>query len=620
MISAVILLPFLLAVELGAAENSPQILIGPNLLVSRDGDIPHVEPILAINPRDPKNLLGAAITATRPEGGMACRTYSSLDGGATWRASDFPEQVEWGGGDPLVVFTPHGTAIFVSLARGSMTDDTGRKRGGMHVYRSENGGRTWTGTVDICCSHDHPQMVVDNTLGRFAGRIYIGTLSGYPVYSVGIFRSDDDGRSFIGPVEAANGGGEIGINVVDILVLSDGTLVVPYVDFEFKPEKKPKTGRTSMNIWFKTSADGGLTFSEARRSHFIDVNLDDPFYRQGAGVPAIAADSTNGEFRDRLYMAWSDMRFGKSRILFSSSTNRGESWSEPVLLDGEIPAEARQFMPEMTVNKDGVLGVLWLDTRESVEEGFYHAYFTASLDGGESFLPRVRVSSAPSDTYGSGNLLMSPSTFAYQGALYLTFTSAAGRWPAGGDYIGLATDSSGAFRPLWPDARTGTFQLYTTDLRVDVPKTRKAEGTSPAGPPPDAPEPPTRAETSLEDKVEFVFDPTRYDGEAQTAEISVRLKNISDDAIYPPIRLEIVGFGIDREGEEVDEGKIPTVLNPDNGNTGIGASFNFDDALGNLESLAPQALTGSVVLRMKVPDPLNIPWTEFVVTGQVEQR
>ena len=100
----------------------------------------------------------------------------------------------------------------------------------------------------------------------------------------------------------------------------------------------------------------------------------------------------------------------------------------------------------------------------------------------------------------------------------------------------------------------------------------------PAGPPPAAPEPPTRVEISLEDKVELVFDPTRYDGETQTAEISLRLKNVSERTVYPPIRLEIVGFGINREGEKVDEGKIPTVLNADNGNTGSGASFHFDDA------------------------------------------
>jgi hypothetical protein len=105
-------------------------------------------------------------------------------------------------------------------------------------------------------------VVVDHTLGRFAGRIYIGTLSGYPVYTVGIFRSEYDGHTFIGPVEVASGGGEVGVIAVDPQVLSDGTL-----------------------------------------------------------------------------------------------------------LDAAIADEARRFMPEIRVNVDDVLGVLWLDTRDNKEEG-----------------------------------------------------------------------------------------------------------------------------------------------------------------------------------------------------------------------------------------------------------
>jgi len=608
----------LLIVASAVASEAPEIVMGPNILVSRDGDVSHVEPILAVNPRNPGNLVGAAITSTRPEGGMACRTYSSLDGGSTWSVSDFPDQVEFGGGDPQVVFTPHGTAIFLDLAFGSMKDDTGRDRGGMHVYRSTDGGRTWTSTVDICCSNDHPQVVVDTTLGPHAGRIYVGTLYGYPVYTVGIFRSDDDGRSFIGPVEAANGGGEIGINVVDIQILSDGAVVVPYVDFEFKPEKAPKTGWTRMNIWFTSSTDGGLTFAKGARSHAIEVNLDDPAWRQGAGVPAIAADATSGAYRDRLYLAWADMRFGAPRILFSRSLDRGHTWSEPRVLDGEVPAGSRQFMPEMTVNSSGVLGLLWLDTREHADEGLFNAYFAASLDGGDSFLPAVKVSSAPSDHDGPGNVALAPDAYSYNGKLHLSFTSAASRWPAGGDYIGLVADRTGAFWPLWPDARTGTFQLYTAKLRVVEPP--EPAPAAAAGETPPAPEPAPRVRAPLNDKVKLVFDPTRYDGETATAEIPVRLKNVSTQTIYPPIAMEVIGFGIEFDGEKVDETKIPTVVGADNGASGVGAVFSFDGALGTLGELAAGAISGPVVVKLKLADPLETPAVQLAVTGQLEQQ
>ena len=222
----------------GAEASAPKVTVGPNILVSRDGDVPHVELIVATSPRTVKNLVGAAITATRPSGGWACRAYSSTDGGATWKASEFPEQVEWGGGDPQTAFTLQGTALMVALTMNK--SDVGKDCASMHVWRSENGGVTWQPASEIPCSPswDHEQIIVDTTKGRYAGRIYIGVLYDYPVYRVGVFRSDDDGRTWIGPSEAANGGGTIGINDVTPMVLSDGTLVVPYGDFDFLPEKR----------------------------------------------------------------------------------------------------------------------------------------------------------------------------------------------------------------------------------------------------------------------------------------------------------------------------------------------------------------------------------------------
>src|SRR5829696_2135897 len=108
---AAILLAILL-ITAGAAAQQPEIIAGPNYLVSRDGDVPHAEMHIAVNPRDPANLVAASITATRPEGGWACRTYASKDGGATWAFRDFPEQVQYSGFDPQVAFTPKGTALF----------------------------------------------------------------------------------------------------------------------------------------------------------------------------------------------------------------------------------------------------------------------------------------------------------------------------------------------------------------------------------------------------------------------------------------------------------------------------------------------------------------------------
>ena len=53
----------------------------PNVRVSHDRYPDHAEPALAINPRDPHNLLGAAMDFDRsPTPG----TFVSFDGGKTW--------------------------------------------------------------------------------------------------------------------------------------------------------------------------------------------------------------------------------------------------------------------------------------------------------------------------------------------------------------------------------------------------------------------------------------------------------------------------------------------------------------------------------------------------------
>ena len=73
-----------------AADDTYKILVGPNVLVSRDGDIPHVELIVASNPKNPKNLVGAAIAQSSANGSWATKTYSSADSGVSWSHNSFP--------------------------------------------------------------------------------------------------------------------------------------------------------------------------------------------------------------------------------------------------------------------------------------------------------------------------------------------------------------------------------------------------------------------------------------------------------------------------------------------------------------------------------------------------
>ncbi len=595
--------------------QEPSIVVGPNYLVSRDGDVPHAEMMMAVNPLDPQNLVAASITATRPDGGWACRTYASRDGGATWRHRDFAEQVEFSGFDPQVVFTPRGDAIFAAISVHSIKDDEGKPRGSLDLYHSTDGGFEWARTQQICCSHDHPQMSVDTTAGRHAGRVYIGTLHDYPFYRVGVFRSDD-GRNFTGPVEVSNGGGELGLNVMSMPVLSDGTLVVTMIDFEFLPGRAPEKGRTELGVWVATSSDGGLTFTKRQRVQGMVFDVEPTITY--VPVPHTAADPS-GRSPNHLYMVWPDTRLGKPRILFSRSTDRGKTWSAPGPIAGDVPASAMQYQPTIAVNKDGVVGVTWFDTRHSADGSEFHMYFAASVDGGRTFLPAERVTTEPSRPAGRGNNRPMPNVYKIGGKAQLAMISASTRWPSGGDYLGMTADRRGIFLPLWSDARTGTFQMYTAPIRVRVPLTdeekKRAEMRAVwEAPAKKAGDPAKRVQTDLLERVDFVFDPTIR--EDDIVELRVRLKNRTEASIHAPVRLEVLGFGGGPEPEK--ESTVVEILNALNGKKGAGAEFVFDEALGEERTLAPSMLSGPVLIRMRVPDPKRDPSLQFRLTGMTD--
>jgi hypothetical protein len=151
-----------------AQVTGPQLSIGPNILVSRDGDFPHVELTVAANPKQSKNLIGGAIAASRPQGGWGSKAYVTQDGGYSWTAVTLSEQL---GVDPQVAFAPNATAYFLAL--GGVRDKDGRNRMGIVFYSSHDAGVTWSAPTPAALGADHPQLVVDHTAGRTAGRIYV---------------------------------------------------------------------------------------------------------------------------------------------------------------------------------------------------------------------------------------------------------------------------------------------------------------------------------------------------------------------------------------------------------------------------------------------------------------
>ncbi len=105
--------------------------------------LPQDETSIAVNPREPRNLVGGA-NDYRPGYG-ASGFYASTDNGTHWYDGVLPVptlrsgEVFDGGGDPAVVFDRAGVVYYAGLGF-NRTNDTN----GVFVNRSTNGGFTWS--------------------------------------------------------------------------------------------------------------------------------------------------------------------------------------------------------------------------------------------------------------------------------------------------------------------------------------------------------------------------------------------------------------------------------------------------------------------------------------------
>jgi len=563
-----------------------RMIIGPNILVSRDGDVPHCETMIAANPRDPKNLVGGSIVGTTESASFVTKPYVSFDGGAEWNDINLPTGSS---GDPQVGFGINGTAYFVGLNFEGMT-----------FYRSEDGGKTWGQGVNLGKHHDHENLITDYTYGPYAGRVYITDETDVPGSNeledlkmqrrVVLFRSSDDGRSFIGPIEVVRSENN-GLSAQNLLILSDGTLFIPINEY---PNYATDKNADTWKVVYSVSHDGGVTFSPLQTigtAHFGGATALRAAQRSGqvdqVGAPVFAVDRSD-KFRDRIYAAWTDFDNGRFRLMLTWSSDLGKSWTLPKPVEPNAPSYASQFQPMIAVDSNGNLGIMYYDTDGFPKRDHFFVSFTASTDGGNTLLPKKRLSSVASSPFGSGDLRPGAFTETERGMVTADFVSAVSRWVNGGDYIGLTASGDGIFHPFWTDARSGTYQLYTAAVRV----TTDAQSGGPA---------PTnkRMPAVLTGKMTLTFDPVSYDAQTGEAIVPIRLKNTSSETLYPPFRVEVKELVHPYMVKSHEPYDPPTFLNASNGKSGVGAIFDYSSALGDLAALEPNAVTDAIPWHLK---------------------
>ena len=563
----------------------PQIRVGPNAHISRaTADRMLTETDMAAHPTNPNRLLACSMIFTPEDISFHNVAFVSDDGGATWSLAVEIDHTTFVG-DPDCNYGPDGSAYLVSLAlHYEATADHE-----MLVHRSPDGGVTWQDST-ILPFIDREYIAADDTRGEHHGRLYLhGNTVDQPTVDGGerivftLFRSDDGGRSFTGPDRILPVGEAFPVGTGNGVVLGDGSYVMSYFQLPSQEALVEEPEEQQGTVEVLRSLDGGDSFEAA-----ASVSAYHPCWGVGqGGMPYLAADRSGGAFGDRLYLVWSDNRSERCEILLSHSSDRGATWSAPVTVNDDHAPEdwlrgANHSMPVVAVNSAGVVGVTWFDRREDPDSLGWWARFAASFDGGETFLPSVKVSEVargsdhstfvPIYGFASGGGYRRPSQRG--GPLRLTIGPDFGFFLGAGDTGGMAVGADGVCHPQWIDDRTGVPQIWTAAVTV----TGRA---MPNGSPDLA---------DLDDLTGLVtidLANSNFDPATKLTTIDATLVNTSDSALSTPLKLRVIGLE--------SRLAVPEIVGSDNGISGVGAVWDLSDlidggSLGPGQSSRPRRL------------------------------
>ena len=652
-----------------AQEEAAHVLVGPNLRASNNVKKGGRNECWISASRTKANfLVGVSQTTSTPNAddadqwvaeltGRRCATFISKNGGQTWREVPLPKQAA-GCFDTMTASAPDGR-IYVSQPTVGQNFGLGAEsttqpaKGTIRIYSTADEGKTWQGFSELSCPvpPDHPRMVVDDSEGPHRGRLYVEWNEVIDSVFADQFHlflqySDNNGQSFSEPTmvtTAISKGGKL--VATEPVVLSDGSLLVTYYQY-WNPLSDPKNN--SQPSYVVRSTDGGKTLGAPLQITTVGpsawLHLRGDFARAFA-LPIVTADtSATSPHRDNIYIVWQDIRNGGAAdIWLVKSTDKGLTWSKPMRLNDNPPARQDgpldyRVTPVVAVNRDGVVAVAWYDYRDDPSHVCWRQYFTASTNGGETFLPNVAVSDQPScpakgalepsvrvwntsppadDTLPSteeianaaakmdryqleqelslGQAIRAEEEKVGQSKIDITFDYDRNLWP--GHYTGMTADVNGVFHVLWSDRRNAPLQqIFTATVKV-------ARGL----------EVPPRSmqETDVTKLVRLTGDAAAYRAETHEVSFELQIRNTSDRIIYGPLRVQIVGV------DSVSGKPTAVIVNPDSGPK-TGLVWDFSRLLGSSNQLGPGMVSEAKKVTVRTSEGTGLDGVlRFKVTGHV---
>lgn len=403
-------LPFCISYLL-ALPASAQI---KNILISTD--LEPEEVTIAINPKNTNQIIAGANLASY---------YYSHDAGKTWTRKVLTCEKYSVYGDPVVFWDTLQTAYYMHLSNpdpritlgGAWVDrivlnrSTDHGQSYPHCFAFGKAGKkvqdkhwavvnTKTNEIHVCWTQFdkyESKDPKDSSIIRYA-------------------RSSDAGQTWTEPKRISYYSGDC--------IDSDNTVegAVPCIGINgeiYVAWAGPK------GLVLNRSRDNGNTWLEKEKQ--IDSIPDgwdyqvDGLYRAN-GMPFTACDNSQGPSRGRVYVCWSDAKFGKHNkdVFLTYSDDGGETWIDRILVTYN-PNFKQQFMPHFTIDQaTGYLYFLYYDRKNFANGLLTDVYLTVSRDGGKTFYHHK----------------INETSFAPHKDIFF------------GDYIGVSAHN-GIIRPMW---------------------------------------------------------------------------------------------------------------------------------------------------------------------------
>lgn len=358
------------------------------LLVEQDDkSYAPVEPSIAINKKNPKNIVAGVVLN---------RIIVSNDGGQTWNINELksPFGVY---GDPALISNSKGHLFYFHLA-----DPSGKGRSDegwldrIVCQTSLDNGVTWSEGASIGNNPPTDQDKAWPAVHPKKNSVFV-TWTQFDKYG----NTDPECHSNIMFSKSLNGNKfskAIQINETPGDCIDDDNTAEGAVPAVGLDGKIYVAWANQGNIYLDRSYDDGNTWLNndliiAKQEGGWTMTI--PGIERSNGLPVLAIDNSPGRYLGTLYLLWADQRNGKddTDIWLMRSRNRGDMWSKPLRINKD-EAGAHQFFPWMTIDQtNGNIYIVYYDRRDSndLSTDVYLAY---SFDGGNSF-SEIKISDAP---------------------------------------------------------------------------------------------------------------------------------------------------------------------------------------------------------------------------------